>query len=937
MSNAFYGKSSFNDDISAWDTSNVTNMSSMFSGASSFNINIGNWNTSNVNNMSNMFYYASSLNKNIYWNTSNVTNMSYMFGYAIKFNGLFNDTNSLWDTSAVSNMSYMFFEASEFTKDISDWNTISVTNMSHMFFRSSNFNSNISNWNVQKVTSMMSMFFEASAFNRDISGWNTSKVTNMSYMFNDASKFDQNITIWNTLAVTTYSSMFKDASAMISTYGSNSDFNTNGNYTPNEDFFNQFPPSEDILLNQQFVSQVTGLNLWSALLSISSNGTYMVIGIYNPAKVYYSINGGSTWNQSAINALPGNLSYLRGIYNSQNGKYSTFGNAIQNPQIYYSNDYGKNYNYIGRTGNSYFFNKTYVNETGTIVLITSSVYNGYYAPIFIGYINNENLSATSWSVVYKSGMGSVYQLCANSDFSFIYLPTNTGVYIFNDSDTLNLTNVNYWNKSTNTNLSNLNSYSSSSSSDNSVIVIVNANSNSKQIWFSTNSGTDFYNLYNNAISIFSSSPPSVSVSPNGQITALYGYGRTNIDIYLYQLGSNGSYTVLGVIGYSYYYGYPVQFVSLSNNNQIFINNDLYGNNSYSSSSFATINPSYISFDEPQAISNSNFSTIISDWNTNSSNTIFTTNTSTTYYGSIENWNTSQVTSMISAFQNNSTFNNDISNWDTTNVTTMENMFTGASKFNIDISNWNVYNVNSMYNMFTNTLVFNQNLNNWKINNVTTISGMFAFSSYNNDITQWKPYNLQNTEYMFQNNTNFNQNIKNWNTLNVTTYKYMFLGASEMQSTYSIGNTPTSTFFNQNWNTINYTYNDYLAAGASYNLNTNNANIICKSALFKGSFTSPITDTPLNIIKFNNENTWMFYTNSAKDPTYTKMLLIQFVIKNNMLYVSYIAAKYVNKLSSISLSTLTNAWITGNYTTVASDSDNTGYGINDLTIEIAYQD
>ena len=68
-----------------------------------------------------------------------------------------------------------------------------------------------------------------------------------------------------------------------------------------------------------------------------------------------------------------------------------------------------------------------------------------------------------------------------------------------------------------------------------------------------------------------------------------------------------------------------------------------------------------------------------------------------------------------------------------------------------------------------------------------------------------------------------------------------------------------------------------------------------------------------------------------------MLLIQFVIKNNMLYVSYIAAKYVNKLSSISLSTLTNAWITGNYTTVASDSDNTGYGINDLTIEIAYQD
>ena len=110
-------------DLSKFDTSQVTDMGTMFGGCSSLtSLDLSNFDTSEVTNMGDMFRECSSLTSLDVskFNTSQVTNMSHMFGGC---SGLTSLDVSSFDTSKVTNMDFMFCECPA-------WNTVDQTKFS---------------------------------------------------------------------------------------------------------------------------------------------------------------------------------------------------------------------------------------------------------------------------------------------------------------------------------------------------------------------------------------------------------------------------------------------------------------------------------------------------------------------------------------------------------------------------------------------------------------------------------------------------------------------------------------------------------------------------------------------------------------------------------------------------------------------------------------
>ena len=214
-------------DVRNFDTSNVTDMSYMFYGCYGLtSLDVSNFDTSKVTDMSGMFEDCSSLTSLDVRNfdTSNVTDMSSMFYLCIRLTSL---DVSKFDTSNVTDMSRMFYDCRSLTSlDLSNFDTSKVTDMSDMFENCSSLTSlDVSSFDTSKVTDMSGMFENCSSLTSlDISSFDTSNVTDMIWMFSKCSSLTSlDVSNFDTSQVTNMWSMFAECSSLTSLDVSNFD------------------------------------------------------------------------------------------------------------------------------------------------------------------------------------------------------------------------------------------------------------------------------------------------------------------------------------------------------------------------------------------------------------------------------------------------------------------------------------------------------------------------------------------------------------------------------------------------------------------------------------------------------------------------------------------------------------------------------------------
>ena len=141
--------------------------------------------------------------------TSQVTDMSYMFS---ECNGLTSLDVSKFDTSQVTTMTWMFAECSSLTSlDVSKFDTSKVTNMSYMFYNCRSLTSlDVSKLDTSNVTNMSGMFENVRRLTSlDVSNFDTSQVIDMSWMFGNCSGLTSlDVSSFDTSQVTNIDSMF---------------------------------------------------------------------------------------------------------------------------------------------------------------------------------------------------------------------------------------------------------------------------------------------------------------------------------------------------------------------------------------------------------------------------------------------------------------------------------------------------------------------------------------------------------------------------------------------------------------------------------------------------------------------------------------------------------------------------------------------------------
>jgi surface protein len=147
------------------------------------------------------------------------------------------------------------------------------------------------------------------------------------------------------------------------------------------------------------------------------------------------------------------------------------------------------------------------------------------------------------------------------------------------------------------------------------------------------------------------------------------------------------------------------------------------------------------------------------------------------YGPIGDWDTRDVKSMNTLFQDREDFDEDIGRWNVGRVEDMNSMFCGAKKFNQPLDKWDVSSVEDTCRMFAHAASFNQPLDKWDVSSVKIMSFMFyKATKLNQPLDKWDVSSVEDMRYMFYDAAAFNQPLERWAVADGTDKTDVFTGA-----------------------------------------------------------------------------------------------------------------------------------------------------------------
>ncbi len=914
LSYAFYGATSL-VSIPSTIPSTITNISYMFKNLTSFNLNITGWNTSNITNMAGLFNGASIFNQDIStWNISNVTDISYMFNGA----SAFNQNISNWNTSSATNMSYMFYNASLFNQDISNWNTSSATNMSYMFYGASQFNYplntdlTLTKWNVSNVTNMSYMFYGASLFNQDLSNWNISNVTNMAYMFYSASVFNQNISNWNISSIN--STAGQSMSNMFDNSGLSKENYTNWLINMAIYVLN-VKAKNNIILG---ASTIQYLNTATASRSVLTSSPYNWIitdnGRYtDPIILQYTNIITNDIIRLPISGISGTLSinWGDGILQNNNtlthtytsnystitisitvlsgGSFTTFGSSTPPTNIAKLTSVSSFGAITGLTSLSYAFNGA-INLTSVPSTLPSTITNTSY--MFYG-CTNFNGDISGWNTTSITNMSYMFYNASAFNQSIGSWTTSAVTnmsYMFYNALAFNQ-NISTWTTSAVTNMSYM-FYNASTFNQNIGTWITSAVSNMSYMFYGctnfnqsigtwttsavSNMSYMFYGCTNFNQNIGTWTTSAVS----NMAYMFYNALAFNQDLSVWNINSVNTtagqsmvsmfdYSGLSSTNYSnFLIGMATISAGESTKNSILLGARTSQYNTGASASRTTLTSTRVwtitdggPYVEPLTLQYSNIiindtitlpisgitGTLIINWGDGiiqDNNSL--THTYTSSYSSITVSITVKASSSFTTYgsssipTNYSKLTSILSFGSIPLLSSLSYACYGATNL-ISVPSSIPSTVVNLSYIFNNLTNFNGDISGWTTSAVTNMSYMFyGCSSFNQNIGGWTTSAVTNMSYMFYGCIAFNQNISGWTTTAVTNMSYMFYGCSS---------------FNQNisgWTTSAVTNMSYMFYGCTaFNQDLSGWNINSINSTVGQSMTNMFTNSGLSSTNYGN--------------------------------------------------------------------------------------